>query len=214
MAFPNNWGFIGDGFSYRNTESPIEGSASLFLQTSAENKIQTAYPTGSLQHGFLGAQYRFNVNIMSGTGASAFIRSGLCFMCSSNNLIVGPQNFYYTGMRLNADTGGNHNLFLRKVINGTLYDVGTIIGGPIAGEQTGYNKTYAIEVYWRISGANLRIKISMGLQQDYSDLIEKINVVDTSPILTSTNEIFYIRSETGVTSSLSHIDLVDVSLVL
>lgn len=212
--FPNNWAFIGDGVSYRNTNNPIEGTSSLFLQTSAENKIQTAYPTGSLQHGFLSAQYRFNVNIVSGTGTSAVIRCGLCFMCSSDNLIAGPQNFYYTGIRLNADTGLNHFIFLRKITNGTLYDIGTLIGGPIAGSQTGYNKAYAIEVYWRLLGANLRIKISVGTQQDYSDLIEKINVLDTSPILTSTNEIFFIRSETGVTSSLGHIDLVDVSLLL
>lgn len=213
--FPQNWDLIiGDGFAQRTIIDPLVGSGSLYLQVSAENNVHLAVPESPLQHGLLGGRYRFSVNIKEGSGDTTPIYTGLCFMCSAKNITTGTQNFYYTGVRVNADVGDTHRLFLRKVTAGTIYNSGVAVTSAIVLEDTGYDVIYTVQILWRLSGSNLTLQLSTGREVDYSDLIEVFSGIDTTPFLMSTNESFFIRAEPGITSALSYIDNVEVSQII
>jgi hypothetical protein len=215
MVFTQDWiTNIGDGYCATGIyDETIRGTGSCVIKTYAENKVHTAIPTSPLSHGLVSARYRFLVNIKAGTGtgSATYLRAGLCFMCSAQNMLTGLHNFYYTGVRLNPDTGGSHFFYLRKVIGGTLYDTGTLLTSAVVGGQTGFNKTYAMEVFWAVKGSAVDIVIKKGLQQDFSDLATIISLSDTSGHIVSTNEMFFVRSETGVTSATALFDHLEVS---
>lgn len=213
MTFTSNWiTNIGDGFCATGIyDDVITGTGSCLIQTFATNKVHTAIPTTPLSHGLLSARYRFLVNIKSGGGDSSYIRAGLCFMCSGQNIVTNTQNFYYTGIRLNANDGSNHNFFLRKVTAETLYASGTLLTSPVAAGQIGYDKTYAMEVYWRVNGSNVDIVIKKGLELDFRDLATIMSVSDTNGHIVTTNEMFFVRSEGGVTSATALFDNLEVS---
>lgn len=212
--FPVNWDIsIGDGFCHRTIIDPIVGSGSLHFLLSAENNAHLAVPEGALGHGLLGGRHRFLVNITSGIGSSNLIRAGLAFMCSAKDITTGTNNFYYVGVQVNADLGNSHFIFFRKVTGGTIYDLGALVAGPFATGETGYDFTYALEVRWKITGSNLVLSLQQGFATDYSDLVSLFSGIDTSPFVTSTNESYFARTESGVTSALAVIDNVTVALV-
>lgn len=215
MPFPINWDLsVGDGEARRDIINPIDGSGSLYLSVSAEDNVHLTIPEGPLQHGLLGAQYQFTLNIFSGTGLSGGIRSGLCFMCSTKDITLGTPNFYYVGLRLNVVDGSTHRLFLNKVSGATLYTLGSAIVPSVIGANDGYNQVYPLQMYWKKQGSNLILELKVGTALDYSDLVPVISVVDIGTFSTSTNESFFIKSETGVTSAVALIDNVIVKQVL
>jgi hypothetical protein len=218
MTFTEQWiTNIGDGLCRTGIyDDVIAGTGSCLIQTFAENKVHTAIPTTPLPHGLTSARYRFLVNIKAGTGtgSATYLRAGLCFMCSAQNMLTGLNNFYYTGVRLNPDTGGSHFIYLRKVTGETLYSTGTLVGGPVVAGETGFNKPYAMEVLWAVNGSGVEIKIKRGFELDFTDLEPIISVVDTSGHIVTTNEMFFVRSEIGVTSATVLFDNLEVSLSL
>jgi len=215
MVFTAQWiTNIGDGFCATGIyDETIKGTGSCVIKTFAENKVHTAIPTSPLAHGLISARYRFLLNIKAGTGtgSATFLRAGLCFLCSAENILAGSQNFYYTGLRLNPDTAGEHYFFLRKVTAGTLYSTGTLLTSPVVAGQTGFNKTYAMEVFWVVNGSAVDIVIKKGVEQDFSDLSTIMSLSDTSGHIISTNEMFFVRSEIGVTSATVLFDHLEVS---
>jgi len=68
-----------------------------------------------------------------------------------------------------------------------------------------------MEVVWVVNGSAVDIVIKKGVEQDFSDLSTIMSLSDTSGHIISTNEMFFVRSEIGVTSATVLFDHLEVS---